>query len=477
MTKFKENRFRDIYVHSFFQSNYISLTSIVMISAKVSHFLRFFLCCCLPLPLLADWQNWRGPNYNGSATGDDSYPVSFDRTKNVKWSFNLDGSSASTPIIVQDRVFLSGLGRGEGESAEVFLQALCISRATGKLIWSANSGSGYKPGSGDGTSSQLDSRSNYSSPSPVASSDKVVFFYGNGDLVAYSLDGDKIWSRNIQQDFGDFCFQWTFSASPTLWGNFLYLPVLQRDEQVHGRGRDGAVSFLLCLDLSNGKTVWEHTRETDARKESRESFSTIIPHEGNLLVAGGDYLTSHDPKTGKELWRWGTWNPAHRQEWWRLVPSPVAGAGQVLVCAPKNAPVYAITLPSDSSISPKLSWDSSGNKSITSDVPTPLFYKDHFYVLSDLRMKLSKIKPLDGSVVWELDLPGKYKWRASPTAAGGNLYMMNHNAMVLVVSADSGDILNSVKMGDEYDDQTRSSIALSGGQAFIRTNKKLYCIE
>ena len=109
--------------------------------------------------------------------------------------------------------------------------------------------------------------------------------------------------------------------------------------------------------------------------------------------------------------------------------------------------------------------------------PHTLFYDDHFFVLSDLRMKLVKINPHDGSVVWDLSLPGKYKWRSSPTAGNGKIYLMNHNAMVLVVSAKDGKVLHSVKMGEEYDDQTRSSIALSEGQVFIRTHKKLYCIE
>ena len=52
----------------------------------------------------------------------------------------------------------------------------------------------------------------------------------------------------------------------------------------------------------------------------------------------------HDPKTGKELWRWGTWNPGHKEQWWRLVPSPVVGDDIALVCAPKKAPVFAIKL-------------------------------------------------------------------------------------------------------------------------------------
>ena len=160
----------------------------------------------------------------------------------------------------------------------------------------------------------------------------------------------------------------------------------------------------------------------------------------------------------------------------RLVPSPVVGSNKILVCAPKNAPVFAVSPPKESN-KVEFAWDTSANKSITSDVPTPLHYKGNFFILSDLRKNLSKVSPEKGLLIWQLNLPGKYKWRSSPTGADGKIYLMNHNAEVLVVSAEHGKILHSVKMGGEYDDQTRSSIALSGGQLFIRTNKKLYCIE
>ena len=54
---------------------------------------------------------------------------------------------------------------------------------------------------------------------------------------------------------------------------------------------------------------------------------------------------------------------------------------------------------------------------------------------------------------------------------------MNHNGMVLVISSDSGKILNQAEMGGTYDDNTRSSIAISGSNLYIRTNENLYCIE
>jgi outer membrane protein assembly factor BamB len=74
-------------------------------------------------------------------------------------------------------------------------------------------------------------------------------------------------------------------------------------------------------------------------------------------------------------------------------------------------------------------------------------------------------------------LPGKYKWRSSPTGGDGKIYLMNHNAMVLVVDANKGSIIHQTKMGGTYDDLTRSSIVLNRGSLLIKTNEKLYCID
>ena len=233
------------------------------------------------------------------------------------------------------------------------------------------------------------------------------------------------------------------------------------------------------MDPSSGKTIWKHDRPSNAKKESLESFGTIIPYKGELLVAGGDVLTGHNPANGEELWRWGTWNPNHKEQWWRLVPSPVVGGNNILVCAPKKAPVFAIKwgLKGVHSGASGLSWNTQDKPTLTSDVPTPLFYDEKFFILSDLRKTLARVDPESGKIEWSLELPGKYKWRSSPTAGDGKIYLMNHNAEVLVVSSQGGRIIHNVKMGSEYEDNVRSSIAISAGNLFIRTNENLYCIE
>ncbi|MEM7200909.1 MAG: PQQ-binding-like beta-propeller repeat protein [Planctomycetota bacterium] len=445
-----------------------------------------------------DWPHWRGPHYDGSTTASD-LPLEFDQERGVRWRAALPGPAASTPIVVGDRIYLTSVD----DEREV-LVALCLDRTNGKVRWSRDAGSGY--GADGGSRVRGGRRSNYASPSPTTDGERVVFFFGNGDLVAYDVEGEPLWQRNIQADYGDFAFQWTFSASPTLWEDKVFLPVLQRDQPVGGGRRrgggrrqhggpaqdpvdasDGASrsfeSFVLGIDPRTGETTFRHVRPSPARMESLESYATMIPHvtpEGRkeLVLAGGDVLTGHDPANGDELWRWGTWNPAHRQRAWRLVPSAVLGAGMALVCAPKRAPAFAVQLGGTGDLGDDaLAWQSEGRPNpVSSDVPTPAFADGHFYVLSDVHHALSKVTAGDGTVAWTTELSGDALWRASPTVADGKVWCINHHGEVVVVAAADGSILHQAAMAGPDDDQIRSSIVIAHGDVYIRTNDALFCI-
>lgn len=170
-----------------------------------------------PLFLLGSWPNWRGANFDGSSSTTAALPQDFDQSKGVKWKSGMPGPSAATPIIHGSRVFVPSIlvdsskkSKGQGE-----LIAMCLDSSNGRILWRKNAGSGYRPGQKGGFDYMLHDRSNYASPSPVIGEDTVFFFFGNGDLIAYDFDGNEKWRRNLQSDYGDFCFQWTFSASPT----------------------------------------------------------------------------------------------------------------------------------------------------------------------------------------------------------------------------------------------------------------------
>ena len=422
---------------------------------------------CAPLQA-QDWTHWRGPTFNGSSTAKD-LPVTFSKTENIKWTAKMPGPSAATPIILGDRIFVSST-----DKATKTVVALCLDRKTGKELWKQEVGLGFN----------RDNNSNYASPSPTTDGERVYFFYGNGDLAAFTLDGQKVWQRNLEKDYGQFAMQWTFSSSPTVHKGILYHQILQRNVPVNGRGKtDGPIdSFLLGLDPKTGKEIFKVVRPSEAKQESLEAFSTPIPftHAGReeILISGGDMLSGHDPKSGKELWRWGTWNPS-RIGHWRLVPSPVAAEGVVLGCGPKGAPVFAIKLGGKGDLGPAgILWNSESNREITSDVPTPLYYQGLFYVLNGGKKSLSAVDPKTGTAVWTGQFDSRQVFENSPTGADGRIYSMNHRGDVYVAAAgkDGFKLLHKAEMGDDEDRALRSSIVPSGGNLFIRTGGTLYCV-
>ncbi len=414
------------------------------------------------------WPQWRGPSLDGTsdATG---LPTTWSTTDNVKWKTPLPSWSGSTPAIWGDRIFvMSPTAKGEGEAAPVLrkmggertpegleLLLLCIAKKDGKELWREHLGDGnYVLG-----------KQNMSSPSPITDGERVYVLTGTGVFAAFTMDGAEVWKMNLQERYGEFGLGWGYGATPLLFEGKLIVPIL------HGMTTDSP-SRLVAFDAKTGKEVWNVERPTDAVVESPDAYTTPVPlaydDRTEILISGADYLTAHDPNTGKEIWRCGGINPTKNQ-YYRTVASPVVAGDVVLACA-KRGPTIAVRTGGKGDVTKShTAWTSE----LSYDVPTPVTDGTYVYILNDKGF-MACVEAATGDVQYMKERLPRGTYDASPLLADGHLYVTNEGGRTAVLKA--GPKFEVVSVNDLEDSYTLSSIAVSGKELFLRTSSHLYCI-
>jgi outer membrane protein assembly factor BamB len=411
-------------------------------------------------PVQADpWPNWRGPNFNGSTLAA-SLP-SVVTKDSARWSTPLPGRAGSTPIIWGQHLFLTTPDEAKN------LNLLCLDSASGQLRWSKTVAEGDKE----------KGKNNMAAPSPVTDGQRVIAMFGTGDLAAFDFSGRELWHRNLGKEFGSLGHMWIYGSSPLLFQGTLYVQVLQRDEVPNDYplfdGKPKRESYLLALDPATGKSLWRHVRKTDSTKESHESYATPFPYSGRnsqeLLIVGGDHISGHRLGDGTETWRARLYEK--RDDWYRIVTSPVAHEGLIFASGPKGQPVVALRDGGQGDVTATHKvWEF---RDAPTDWATPLVYGGHLFVLDGGKKVLSKLDPKSGKALWsgKLEVPDVI-W-GSPTAADGKIYLLSEGGTLFVCSAgDEFKVLSKLS----FDEGTsRSSVALANDRLFVRTGSQLHC--
>ncbi|MFN7923370.1 MAG: PQQ-binding-like beta-propeller repeat protein [Bryobacteraceae bacterium] len=394
----------------------------------------------------ANWPSWRGPAGNGVST-ETSLPDKWSPTENIAWKLDLPSRSGATPVIWGDLVFLNV---ADGDTLELW----AVNKSNGSVRWKKPIAPGnFKI-----------NKQNMSSPSPVTDGKTVWVMTGLGILKAFDFDGKELWMRDIQKDYGKFGLNWGYASSPLLHKGALFVPVL------HGMKTDDP-SYLLKVDAKTGKTIWRQERPTTAQRESPDSYVTPqLLRNGDseeIVLNGGDCVTGHDAATGKELWRVEGLNPDN-DPFYRIIASSLVHDG--IVYAPTRVkPFLAIKAGGRGDVSKShVLWRFANGP----DVPTPVTDGKYLYL------------PNDRGIVWCLDAKSGAEvysgqrirggiYSSSPVLADGKVYITNEEGTTTVFRAGPKlEVIAENAMG-EY---TLSSIAVSDGRLFLRTEKALYCV-
>ena len=433
-----------------------------MISKRISAPITIVFLLLSVRVLAGDWPHWRGPFLNGSSE-EKNLPSSWSKTENVAWVASLPGHSSATPIISNGKVFISSTDTNSGD-----LFALCLDSENGTELWRKKLG----------VSGRKVPRNNPSTPSPVTDGRYVYFMFGSGELAGLDYEGNVLWSRNLEGEYGNVSIKYGYSSSPLLFDERLYILIQRRHTAYRSPDGTNLDAFILAVDPKTGENIWKQPRQTDALNESLDSYSSPIPfnHSGRaeILIIGSDYITSNNPTTGKELWRYEY--AKEKSTRGRNISSVVTGEELIYGVPPRGSlGLLALKNGLEGNLSDDdIAWKFEGP---APDVSTPLYYKGNIYVLGDRRGGvMTCLDAVTGRQKWQGELGGRAPWWASITAGDDKLYCISEAAEAVVLAADDGQfkILSRIDMEDKA---VQASIAIADGRLFIRTANKLFCIS
>jgi outer membrane protein assembly factor BamB len=410
----------------------------------------FFLVCSAGLALaqVQNWPRWRGPNDNGSSEGG-SYPVKWDAQK-VLWKARLPGKGCSTPIVWNERIYLTAPANG--------LDAVLAFDWSGKPLWQTTFGAEdpgkHRNGSGSNPSATTDGRS-------------VFVYFKSGTFAALDLDGKVRWQTNLVAAYGPANLYWDYGTSPVLTEKYVVMAKMHEGD-----------SWLAAFDKATGQLRWKVPRNYKTPQEGDHGYTTpqVIQHRGKeaLLVWGGLHLTAHDTADGTLLWSCGDFNPESKSMW-AAVASPVIAGDIAVVPTGRNdrgqPRLHGIRLGGTGDVTAThRAWKREDTGPF---VPTLVEYKGRVYFVRD-RGEVECIDPATGKTLWSDAFPkDRSNYYSSPLIAGGNLYAAREDGVIFVARVENKfELLSENNMGERV---IASPVAVSN-RLLIRGEQHLFCI-
>lgn len=167
----------------------------------------------------------------------ETIPLKWSETENIAWTATLKGQGQSSPVIWKDRVFVTAIDGPMKNDCHV----TAVELATGKVLWH------YKAPSAQPV------RSNYfqsrSAPTPAVDRDRIYAFFETGNLVALTHDGQEVWKRSLNEDYGEFGVQIGLAAS-----------LAQNATSVFALVDHEGPSYLVAFDKASGEPRWKTDR-------------------------------------------------------------------------------------------------------------------------------------------------------------------------------------------------------------------------
>jgi len=288
----------------------------------------------------------------------------------------------------------------------------------------------------DNAQAPTDGSTGYSSPSPVSDGENIWAMFGTGVAACYDMDGERRWIALLDRPNHG----WGYSASPILADGKLIV----------------SVTDVMALDAASGEEVW--------RVQSGYHFGTPlaigIGGVGVLVTPEGQLVRLAD---GKVLASGMGGLPFN---------SPIVCDGVMYGVGYDDRKAKAWRLPAEADVAaaPELLWE----VEVAPDryYTSPVCYEGLLYAVTAGGV-LNVINAEHGSEVYRrnLDLGGTYF--ASPTIAGGYLFLMNDGGTALVLEPGP----RYVEVARSPLEAVRSTPVFAGNRTYLNYLGTLRCVQ
>lgn len=390
------------------------------------------------------WPGFRGPTGQGIVASTE-LPTEWSDTKNVLWQTPLPGRGNSSPVIWNDRLFVTAEASPRNIDAPL-AQAdnapdrllLCYSRDAGEQLWQHVA---PRPSQHE----VLYWKNTLASSTPVTDGERVIAFFGNAGMLCCDLQGKQLWHT----DLGSFPIMHGPGSTPII---YQHLVILIQDQ-------NEGESLCVALNKATGAIEWKKPR-----KNSMGWSSPVVMRIGErdeLIFNGSNEVVAYDPMTGDELWKASGTSI-------ESIPMIVSGGGLLYSASGRNGPIFALRPGGNGDVSEShVVWrlERGGPH-----VPTPAYYEQRLYIVSDTGV-LSCLDAASGEMLAQKRLRGRFS--ASPFIVGERLYVLNEEGITSIFSCDA----NLSPLGqNDLRDTTYATPAVLDGRLYFRTAQKLICI-
>ncbi len=410
-----------------------------------------------PQTTAENWPRFRGPNGQGHSR-ETGLPVHWSATSNVVWKTAIPGEGWSSPIVWDGKIFLTSVTEN-GSKCHV----LCVEAASGVILWNKQVLE-QQP-------RRKENKNSYATPTATTDGQQVYAVFGDGSVVALTMKGDLVWTNREVK----FYSRHGLGSSPIVHDGLLIMPYdgsnpvtaagnwpKVDDNEKTGWQIPWDQALVVALDTKTGKRVWTGKRGL-SRISHVTPFVANVDGKDQIISGAGDRLQGFNPKTGELIWSIYAQGEG-------VTPSPVLGDGVVYASSGFEKPTLrAVKLGGAKGdvTETHIAWEQ--KKGVTTQ-PSPIYVRPHLYSIKDDGVAVC-YNTTNGEVIWQERVGGNHS--ASPVSADGKIYFLSEAGETTVIEAAP---VFKVLAKNSLGEKCQASMAVSGKNLFIRTDKNLFCI-